>query len=64
MPVTGVFKARSAIKFVVLVFLALRSTRSPASYHRAVALDKFFENTRDGGLGAQTMVSTRLQKNF
>jgi hypothetical protein len=25
---------------------------------------KFFETTRDGGLGAQTMVSARLPKNF
>jgi hypothetical protein len=27
-------------------------------------LIKFFENTRDCGLGALTMVSTRLSKNF
>jgi hypothetical protein len=25
---------------------------------------KFFENTRDGGLGELTMASTRLSKNF
>jgi hypothetical protein len=27
-------------------------------------LRKFFENTRDAGLGEQTLVSTRLPKNF
>jgi hypothetical protein len=35
--------ARGAIEFVVLACLALRSTRSPASYHRAVASANFLK---------------------
>jgi hypothetical protein len=35
--------ARGAIEFVVLAYCALRSTRSPASYHRAVASANFLK---------------------
>jgi hypothetical protein len=35
--------ARVAIEFVVLACLALRTTRSPASYHRAVASANFLK---------------------
>ncbi len=38
-----VFSARSAIKFIVLAFWNLRSTRSPASYHQAVASESFLK---------------------
>jgi hypothetical protein len=38
-----VFTARGAIEFVVLACLALRATRSPASYHRAVASEIFLK---------------------
>jgi hypothetical protein len=42
-PVPVVFTARNAIEFVVLTFCALRSNRSPASHHRAVASESFLK---------------------
>jgi hypothetical protein len=53
-PLTGVFTARSAIEFVVsqtvhpervegLVRCPFHATRSPASYHRAVASESFLK---------------------
>jgi hypothetical protein len=42
-PLAGVFIAWGAIEFAVLACLPLRSTRSPASYHRAVASEIFLK---------------------
>jgi hypothetical protein len=41
--VAGMEYAQGAIEFVVLAHFPLRSTRSPASYHRAVASANFLK---------------------
>jgi hypothetical protein len=62
--VAGVLIAWSAIEFVVLACCAFRSTICTCGLPSGICLRKFFENTRDQGLGNLKTVSARLPKNF
>jgi hypothetical protein len=59
-----VFIAQGAIELIVLTCLAFRSTLCTCGLALGSYPENLFENTRDGGSGELTMISTRLPKNF